>query len=308
VSLTLSRWRIEDRIRRRELPPLVIPLRAALARESRAADAPWAVQDEPNGAPREELREELQETPVEVPSKIDRTPAVRRSTVPRYDDAPLEELAASGSAANHMEFAPTSSFAPPAASNAVNGVAEVSESANGNSSSTANVTSTVGSNGRAWRGGLSRPAQTAPSFDAERYVPVVVDDDVGPMPSAQETVRFRRTTDEPVQLLPGRLEVLAGEKRHREIRFVRVPGELPQLILGREGGSSPQQVALESTTVSRRHARFAFTDGQWEVANLSQTNPLVVNDEILNALDAPHALADGDRIELGDVVLRFRAH
>src|SRR5215475_13003133 len=30
------------------------------------------------------------------------------------------------------------------------------------------------------------------------------------LPSPTETVRFRRPTDEPVQLIPGRLEVLAG--------------------------------------------------------------------------------------------------
>ena len=298
MSLTLSRWRIEDRIRRRELPPLVIPLRAALAREreSRAAGAPWAVQDEAS--------EELDQTPADVPAEIDRAPFVRRPTVPRYDDAPLEELAATASAANRIDFAPPSSFAPPAASNAVHAVADSGELANGASGST----SRVAANGRARRGGHSRPTAGAPPTDAERYVPLVVDADMAQPLSAQETVRFRRTTDEPVQLLPGRLEVLAGEKRHREIRFVRVPGELPELILGREGGAAPQQVALESTTVSRRHARFAFTDGQWGVANLSQTNPLVVNDEVLNALDAPRMLTDGDRIELGDVVLRFRAH
>jgi pSer/pThr/pTyr-binding forkhead associated (FHA) protein len=128
------------------------------------------------------------------------------------------------------------------------------------------------------------------------------------MPSVEETVRFRRTNDEPVQLLPGRLEVLDGEKRHREIRFVRVPGQPAELVLGREGGASPQQVALESRTVSRRHARFAYVDGQWGVVNLSQTNPLVVNDEVMSSSDAPRPLVDGDRIELGDVVLRFRAH
>ncbi len=318
VSLTLSRWRIEDRIRRRELPPLVIPLRAALARERQphAATAPWAVHDESS--------EGLSETPAEAPSESDRATIVRRPTVPRYDDAPLEELAATGtatsststvsttSATNRVDFAPPSSFAPPSTTTGTTAGDADGDSANGTSNSTSNSTSngtpSGASNGRANRGGHSRRATSSPTTDTERYVPLVVDDDMGQPLNAQETVRFRRTTDEPVQLLPGRLEVLAGEKRHREIRFVRVPGELPQLILGREGGSSPQQVALESTTVSRRHARFAFADGQWGVANLSQTNPLVVNDEVLNAVDAPRALADGDRIELGDVVLRFRAH
>jgi hypothetical protein len=122
------------------------------------------------------------------------------------------------------------------------------------------------------------------------------------------TVRFRRPADEAVQLLPGRLEVLAGDSAQQEIRFVRVPGEQPQLILGREPGPAPQHVTLHSSTVSRRHARLSYSDGRWTVVNLSQTNPVVVNDEALPAGASGRPLADGDRIELGEVVLRFCAH
>ena len=124
---------------------------------------------------------------------------------------------------------------------------------------------------------------------------------------AGETIRFRRPSDEPIQILPGRLEVVSGEPRHREIRFVRVPGEPAQLIVGREPGRSPQHVTLESNTVSRRHARFAFNNGRWAVANLSQTNPVVVNDEDLLDSAGERPLADGDKIELGEVVLRYRS-
>lgn len=123
-----------------------------------------------------------------------------------------------------------------------------------------------------------------------------------------ETVRFYRPADNAVQLLPGRLEVLAGTTPLREIRFVRIPGEPPHLILGRDPGPSPQQVGLGSATVSRRHARFDYTGRGWEVRNLSRTNPLIVNDEELSDTDAARPLADGDRLELGEVVLRFHAH
>lgn len=146
----------------------------------------------------------------------------------------------------------------------------------------------------------------------EKVVPVV------PVPAADsmvardddaptETVRFRRPGDEPVQLLPARLEVVAGEPRHREIRFVRIPGEPVELILGRDGGDTPHHVALTSSTVSRQHARFAFSGGRWAVANLSHTNPVVVNDEELANGDGERVLTDGDRLELGEVVLRFHA-
>jgi hypothetical protein len=125
-----------------------------------------------------------------------------------------------------------------------------------------------------------------------------------------ETVRFLRPTDVDgsVQLLPGRLEVLGGDTPHREIRFMRVPGEPAQVILGREMRLTPHYVGLGSPTVSRRHARFDFADNQWIVKNLSRTNPLVLNDEEMLETDAAKPLADGDRLELGDVVLRFHAH
>ena len=127
-------------------------------------------------------------------------------------------------------------------------------------------------------------------------------------PATSETVRFVRPTDEVVQLLPGHLEVLSGDTRQQEIRFVRVAGQQPHLILGRNPGRSPQHVSLNSSTVSRQHARLAYSGGKWVVANLSQTNPVVVNDQELTNLDGERQLADGDRIELGEVVLRFHAH
>jgi hypothetical protein len=127
--------------------------------------------------------------------------------------------------------------------------------------------------------------------------------------SNAETVRFRRPAEEPVQLLPGRLEVVSGESKHREIRFVRVPGEPLQLVVGRDPGApSPRHVTLQSSTVSRQHAQFNFSDGKWAVANLSHTNPVIVNDEHLSESEGERTLVDGDRIELGEVVLRFRAH
>jgi hypothetical protein len=120
-----------------------------------------------------------------------------------------------------------------------------------------------------------------------------------------ETVQFLRPTDEAVQLLPARLEVVSGMTPPQVIRFVRVPGKPAEMILGREVASSPQQVTLTSSTVSRRHARVTYDKGRWLVSNLSRTNPVVVNDHALAEFEGPRPLLDGDRIELGDVVLRF---
>lgn len=132
--------------------------------------------------------------------------------------------------------------------------------------------------------------------------------DIDDEPAPAETIRFRRPSDEPVQLLPGRLEVISGDPRHEEIRFVRVPGRPAELIVGRDPGDSVQHVTLRSGTVSRRHARFGYSNGRWAVANLSRTNPVILNNQELSARDGAHDLADGDRLELGEVVLRFHAH
>jgi len=123
--------------------------------------------------------------------------------------------------------------------------------------------------------------------------------------SQTETMQFIRPTDEALQLLPARLEVVSGMTPQQVIRFVRVPGKPAEMILGRETASSPQQVTLTSSTVSRRHARVTYADGRWLVTNLSRTNPVVVNDRALDEFEGARPLLDGDRIELGDVVLRF---
>lgn len=125
---------------------------------------------------------------------------------------------------------------------------------------------------------------------------------------AGATVIFRRPADEPVQLLPGRLTVLAGEPGREEIRFVGSIGEPAQLTLGREAGPPQRVITLHSPTVSRRHAQMDFVDGRWKITNLSMTNPVMVNDDMLSpGRGAERLLADGDQIELGEVVLRFSA-
>lgn len=153
---------------------------------------------------------------------------------------------------------------------------------------------------------VARPKPVEPSRVADRSSNIARDaeDDTA------ETIRFVRGSelDTAVQLLPGRLEVLEGATPHREIRFMRVPGEAAHVTLGREMRLSPHYVGLGSPTVSRRHARFDFTNNQWVVRNLSRTNPLVINDDELFDTDVARPLADGDRLELGDVVLRFHAH
>lgn len=122
------------------------------------------------------------------------------------------------------------------------------------------------------------------------------------------TIVFRRPLEEPMQLLPGRLKVIAGEDGRDEIRFMGSIGQRAEIIVGREVGPPQRFITLRSATVSRRHARMDFVDGQWRITNLSKTNPVMVNDEMLSAgRNTTRPLADGDQIELGEVIMRFSA-
>ncbi len=129
-----------------------------------------------------------------------------------------------------------------------------------------------------------------------------------PPPPAEgggETIRFEPPFEETVQLLPGRLVVVGGEDAGREYRFLRSSGQaVPEVTVGRAAGPSGRHLQLRVPTVSRVHARLRFLDKRWTVANASSTNPVRVNGEELGP-DAQVTLSDGDRIQLGEVELRY---
>jgi pSer/pThr/pTyr-binding forkhead associated (FHA) protein len=190
---------------------------------------------------------------------------------------------------------------------------------NGSANGTPHSNSTAHANGAPPARATPQASSVVPS--PATPIPRVVDDRSRPQPQPQrtvgsfgdeyragETVRFSRPSEQAVQLLPGHLEVLEGADRDREIRFVRVPGKPLQVMLGRDAGRLPNTVGLGSATVSRRHARMDYTEGRWHVTNLSQTNPLVVNDDEVTDADGSRPLVDGDRLQLGEVVLRFHEH
>ena len=117
------------------------------------------------------------------------------------------------------------------------------------------------------------------------------------------TMRFIRP-DPTMQLMPARLEVIAGGDAGEEIRFVGVPGEKIEMMFGRSPGLGPSHVQLKQKTVSRTHAIVRHRHGEWLIENLSMTNPTVLNDEILGVKE--RLLTDGDILEMGEVTFRFR--
>lgn len=110
--------------------------------------------------------------------------------------------------------------------------------------------------------------------------------------------------DHTLQLLPGRMEVVAGGERGREIRFIRVPDNT--YTFGRRSGSETSHVQLQNATVSREHAAMKHANGRWRIRNLSSTNPLRINGEIADTPGKEYTLHDGDRIEMGEVAFLFR--
>jgi hypothetical protein len=121
-----------------------------------------------------------------------------------------------------------------------------------------------------------------------------------------KTIRFYRPPEGTLQMLPGRLEIVEGEDRGQAIRFVRTRGGLQQVTFGRREGTPYEHIQLRAPTVSRQHARLDFDHGHWNIYNLSETNPVLVNGESLAPGHGVRPLSDGDRIEMGEVVFRFR--
>ena len=127
-------------------------------------------------------------------------------------------------------------------------------------------------------------------------------------PSSASTLRLERAPDGTLQFLPGKLEVIEGREVGHEIRFVRTPGPDGQTVtFGRSEGTQYRHVQLQEHTVSRQHARMSLEGKTWTLTNLSRTNPVVVNGMAMNDTAPSVVLRDGDRIEMGEVVFRFRS-
>ena len=71
-------------------------------------------------------------------------------------------------------------------------------------------------------------------------------------------------------------------------------------VLGREPGL---EISLDSTTVSRRHARIRVEGDAATIEDLGSKNGTFVNDR---RIEAPSPLAEGDEIRLGSFRLKFR--
>jgi VanZ family protein len=76
-----------------------------------------------------------------------------------------------------------------------------------------------------------------------------------------------------------------------------------RLVLGRSREEA--QLCLKNTSVSARHLALTFHSGQFEIEDLGSSNGTRLNGRKLTPM-RPALLADGDRIEAGEVLLHFR--
>jgi diguanylate cyclase (GGDEF)-like protein len=90
------------------------------------------------------------------------------------------------------------------------------------------------------------------------------------------------------------LHVVAG---HDALRFALLD-KRRAIEVGRDGGCA---LLLNDASVSRRHARLAFVDGELRVEDLGSRNGTRVNGKDVRE----GRLRPGDRLELGNVLLRF---
>lgn len=126
--------------------------------------------------------------------------------------------------------------------------------------------------------------------------------------SGDGTTRFQRPIDRTLQFLPGRFEVVGGKGLGSEIRFVRTGGpDGSSVTFGRAEGPQYRHVQLDAPTVSRKHAHMRWDGARWSLTNLSATNPVAINGVALPGEGTAIDLADGDRVEMGEITFRFHA-
>ena len=133
-------------------------------------------------------------------------------------------------------------------------------------------------------------------------------------------VPSRRTSGTPasapeptMQTQPGSLKMLPGtfvveeDGAVQELRIFQTneSGRV-ETTLGRESGSPLRHIQLRDPTVSAKHAKLVYEGGSYSLTNYSHTNPVRVNGEELPE-GAARRLVDGDRIELGEVVVTYRS-
>ncbi len=122
---------------------------------------------------------------------------------------------------------------------------------------------------------------------------------VGSSPSIHDSDRIQRTE------LYRVLQQQSGGMVPHALRLLNGPGQDRVFTIRAAttsiGRGLDNDLVLESTDISRHHARIAYSGQQWQIVDLGSTNGLRVNGEPVRQA----VLRGGERIELGSVLLEF---
>lgn len=129
-----------------------------------------------------------------------------------------------------------------------------------------------------------------------------------PEPSSfieDSSIKFAAPPDVTLILCPGRLEIIDGCDKHKNIKFFKPKNkEETEFTFGREVGEPYIHIQLKSPTVSAKQAKIMWTNGRYMLLNYSTTNPTKVNDKILKKGQSV-ILDDYSTIEMGEIILKF---
>ncbi|MEI7957927.1 MAG: VanZ family protein [Verrucomicrobiota bacterium] len=124
----------------------------------------------------------------------------------------------------------------------------------------------------------------------------------GNLPGSQPLPHRPRFADQLLCTLQGEdIENRAEVRFAVQDRLQREHGG--RLVLGRN--SQTAQLCVKNTSVSGQHFSLIFRNGQFEVEDMASSNGTRINGRKLDPF-RPVLIADGDRIEAGEVLLHFR--
>lgn len=106
----------------------------------------------------------------------------------------------------------------------------------------------------------------------------------------------------------GLVRGVSTRGRHWTVRIAEGPKSVTglkmaitaPLVVGRAAGAD---IVIDAPYVSGRHARFVSQDNQLTVEDLGSTNGTLVNGV---KIDSACQLADGDSVQIGDVVMQVQ--
>jgi len=119
-------------------------------------------------------------------------------------------------------------------------------------------------------------------------------------------VRFGVPIEDSAPFIPGSLVLSSGLDNGRAIRFVEnSANESTTVTFGRGPGDLFRHVQLDDDSIETLHARMEWDGVRWSLVGIARDNAIALNGLAIPPDDA-QPLADGDLIEMGDVLFTFR--